>query len=197
MARPLSDDRRAALLAAATTIVAAQGLAASTSSISKAAGVAEGSLFTYFKTKDVLLLELYRSLRAALDAHVMVGFPGDGDVDARIAHVFRRYVDWSVTHPDGRRAMRLVSMSPLGAVVRAETTAPGLFAEMERVQRDAIAAGTLRLSPAIASAALKAMLDLTIDLVERSPDRSPRHIDALVATGLAMLQAALRVAPPT
>ena len=38
-----------------------------TSAISAAAGVAEGTLFTYFKTKDELLNELYRELRKEMD----------------------------------------------------------------------------------------------------------------------------------
>jgi len=55
MARPKSDDKRNAILAAAIEVVAEQGLAAPTAKIAKLAGVAEGSLFTYFATQDELL----------------------------------------------------------------------------------------------------------------------------------------------
>jgi AcrR family transcriptional regulator len=55
VARPKSDDKPNAILDAATRVFAGRGLtAAPTSEISKHAGVAEGTLFTYFKTKDAL-----------------------------------------------------------------------------------------------------------------------------------------------
>ena len=44
-------------------LFADKGIAhAPTSAISACAGVAEGTLFTYFKTKDELLNELYREM---------------------------------------------------------------------------------------------------------------------------------------
>ena len=68
MARPKSDDKRNAILSAATQIFAERGLAAPTSAISNLAGVAEGSLFTYFKNKDELLNELYREIKLDLES---------------------------------------------------------------------------------------------------------------------------------
>jgi AcrR family transcriptional regulator len=56
VARPKSEDKRNAILDTATLLFAGRGLtAAPTSEISKQAGVAEGTLFTYFKTKDDLI----------------------------------------------------------------------------------------------------------------------------------------------
>jgi DNA-binding transcriptional regulator YbjK len=56
VARPKSEDKRNAILDAATRLFAKRGLtAAPRSEISKQAGVAEGTLFTYFKTKDDLI----------------------------------------------------------------------------------------------------------------------------------------------
>jgi AcrR family transcriptional regulator len=52
MARPKSDDKRNAILTAAIATFAARGVwSTPTSAISKAAGIAEGTLFTYFGTK--------------------------------------------------------------------------------------------------------------------------------------------------
>ena len=64
MARPKSDDKRNAILAAATQVVAEQGVGAPTATIAKVAGVAEGTLFTYFATKDELLNRLYLELKS-------------------------------------------------------------------------------------------------------------------------------------
>lgn len=55
MARPKSEDKKQALLDAATTAFAQSGIAASTALIARKAGVAEGTLFRYFATKDDLL----------------------------------------------------------------------------------------------------------------------------------------------
>ncbi|HET8853867.1 MAG TPA: TetR family transcriptional regulator, partial [Ktedonobacteraceae bacterium] len=50
MARPKSQDKRNAILAAAIELIAEQGLSVPTSKIAHVAGVAEGTLFTYFET---------------------------------------------------------------------------------------------------------------------------------------------------
>ena len=72
MARPLSEEKRSAILGAATAVVAALGVSAPTVKIAKDAGVAEGTLFTYFPTKDELLNRLYLELKMDLrDAILM------------------------------------------------------------------------------------------------------------------------------
>ncbi|SXJ13251.1 transcriptional regulator TetR family [Klebsiella pneumoniae] len=63
MARPKSEDKKQALLEAATAAFAQSGIAASTSAIARSAGVAEGTLFRYFATKDELLNELYLAIK--------------------------------------------------------------------------------------------------------------------------------------
>ncbi|MGB8810289.1 MAG: helix-turn-helix domain-containing protein, partial [Acinetobacter calcoaceticus] len=55
MARPRSEDKRNAILSAAIETLAELGERASTSKIAKVAGVAEGTLFTYFSSKEELL----------------------------------------------------------------------------------------------------------------------------------------------
>ena len=77
MARPKSEDKRNAILDAATHLFAERGLtAAPTSEISKLAGVAEGTLFTYFKTKDDLINALCREIKLELaDAMIRIS-PG-------------------------------------------------------------------------------------------------------------------------
>ena len=74
MARPLCEDKRDAILAAAAELVAALGTSAPTAKIAKGAGVAEGTLFTYFPDKDALLAALFLDIEgelagALLDRH--------------------------------------------------------------------------------------------------------------------------------
>ncbi|MCA3789336.1 TetR family transcriptional regulator, partial [Burkholderia sp.] len=52
MARPRSPDKHDAILAAAARALAEDGATATTARIARLAGVAEGTVFTYFETKD-------------------------------------------------------------------------------------------------------------------------------------------------
>ena len=99
MARPKSDDKRKAILDAAMEVFAERGIAhAPTSAISQAAGVAEGSLFTYFKNKDELMNELYRELRAELDRE-LVGYPYKADACTRLRFIWDRFLDLAKREP--------------------------------------------------------------------------------------------------
>ena len=75
MARSKSEDKRNAILSAATQVFAERGLGAPTSAISQASGVAEGTLFTYFPTKDELINALYREIKLELADAMMSNFP--------------------------------------------------------------------------------------------------------------------------
>lgn len=77
MARPKSEDKKQALLEAATAAFAQSGIAASTSAIARSAGVAEGTLFRYFATKDELLNELYLAIKMRLVQTMIDGLNPD------------------------------------------------------------------------------------------------------------------------
>src|SRR5260221_13120916 len=112
MARPKSEDKRNAILDAATRIFAEHGLtAAPTSEISRKAGVAEGTLFTYFKTKDDLINALYREIKSELADAMMSGFPRKKSVRTKLQHVWDGYVNWGVTNPEQRKALAQLQVS--------------------------------------------------------------------------------------
>lgn len=171
MARPLDDRRRDALLAAAARVFAARGLVAPTSAISREAGVSEGSLFTYFRTKDDLILALYRALRAEMGDAVMLDYPADADVFTRLGHFWASYVGWGVDNPVQRQALRLAGLSPVVTdAVRAEPTP--LFTALERLEADALAAGQMkRLPPHMAGGVLRSLGELTVEMISREPCR--------------------------
>jgi AcrR family transcriptional regulator len=191
MARPRSDDRRAALLDAAMNVFAEHGLSAPTSLISRTARVSEGSFFTYFKTKDDLVNALYREIRLDVAAAVTSHFPRKASVRGRLEHVWTQYVSWGVANPVARKALKHVSMSKvITRDVRAESGA--LFAEVERLQLDAVEQRKLQhLPPVMASQALKALAEMTMDLIERQPEQA----EELTASGFQMLWGALTSKP--
>ncbi|MBS1999378.1 MAG: TetR/AcrR family transcriptional regulator, partial [Cyanobacteria bacterium SZAS LIN-2] len=112
MARPKSLDKRNAILDAAVEVFAERGLEASpTAEISRRAGVAEGTLFTYFKTKDDLVNGLYRDLKLELADAMMSGFPRKKSVKARIQHIWDCYLTWSAASPAQKRVLDLLKTS--------------------------------------------------------------------------------------
>src|SRR6202795_2431622 len=112
MARPKSEDKRNAILDAATRLFAERGLtAAPTSEISKLAGVAEGTLFTYFETKDDLINALYREIKLELADAMMSDFPRKKNIRTRLRHVWDRYVNWGVANPTPRTGLAQLTVS--------------------------------------------------------------------------------------
>lgn len=111
MAKPKSDHKRKAILDAAVELFADRGIGhAPTSAISAAAGIAEGTLFTYFKTKDELLNELYRELRKELDRE-LVDYPYTADARTRLRFVWDRYLNLAMKYPKRLKALQQLRAS--------------------------------------------------------------------------------------
>ena len=110
MAKPKSEDKRNSILSAATQVFAERGLGAPTAAITTAAGIAEGSLFTYFKTKDELINALYRELKLELADSMMSSFPRKQSVRRRLEHVWRGYLQWGVDNPDQQKVLKQVQV---------------------------------------------------------------------------------------
>lgn len=108
MSRPRSDSKRKAILDAAKLLIAERGVAHTpTSAISQAAGIAEGSLFTYFASKDELLNELYLDMREDFDRN-LTDFPQDGDPKERLRSIWDTFVDLGVEQPARLTIMRQI-----------------------------------------------------------------------------------------
>src|SRR3981189_1362024 len=138
MARPKSEDKRNAILDAATRLFAERGLtAAPTSEISKQAGVAEGTLFTYFETKDDLINALYREIKLELADAMMSDFPRKKNVRAKLQHVWDRYVKWGIANPKQRKVLAQLTVSEV--LTKESRDAGGApFVEFQTMIRDAI-----------------------------------------------------------
>ena len=87
MPRPKSDEKRSAILEAATRIIVMQGLSAPTAGIAKEAGVANGSLFTYFGTKTDLFNQLYLELKTEMASAAMKDLPMDAESRQQLFHL--------------------------------------------------------------------------------------------------------------
>src|SRR5260370_33386878 len=113
MARPKSEDKRNASLSAATAVFAERGLGAATLAISNAAAVAEGTLFSYFKTKDDLGNELYRQIKLELADAMMSEFPRRKSVRHPLQHIWNCFVSCGVAYPGQHEVLAHVDRSNL------------------------------------------------------------------------------------
>jgi AcrR family transcriptional regulator len=145
MARPRSEKKRQAILDAALRIFAERGVACSpTSAISKAAGVAEGTLFTYFKTKDELMLELYLELRSGF-SRALTDFPHLEDARTRLRYVWDKYLEYGAAHPEHLRV--LAELRAPGKSFRENEKPVLAFIEVLKAVREAVGGNGLRQAP--------------------------------------------------
>ena len=178
MARPLSEAKRDAILASAIELVAAQGIGAPTAGIARDAGLAEGTLFTYFASKDELLNLLYLELKADLATATLKTYPSEGSARDRFEHVWDGFVDWGFDHPAKRKAIRQLAVSDRiteesrrqGSIAFSEISA---LLEKSRVER------VLKEHPqAFIGAVLEALTDATLELIAREPAKREHYKQA-------------------
>jgi AcrR family transcriptional regulator len=169
MARPKSADKRNAILDAAVTTFAARGVwTTPTAAISKAAGVAEGTLFTYFATKEVLVNELYLVLKRDLAQALMSTFPQTADVRTKVRHIWNHYVRWGMAYPEKFKVMAQLSVSNQ---VTEESRAAGavLLAELEKLFKDCIKRKVIRNYPVhFIGAMLSGLAETTMGFVAQA-----------------------------
>jgi len=175
MSRPKTGDKRAAILDAATETIAREGIGASTASIAKAAGVAEGSLFRYFPDKDTLLNELYCEIKSDMRSAMVADFPDAAPLRKRVRHIWDSYVDWGLARPSKRQAMLQLNVSErITEASKAEGEVR--FEGAKEAMLQLVALGRLHgLARAFASDLLLAMAETTIGAMAASPADADRY----------------------
>ncbi len=174
MARPLSEDKRDAILVSAAELVAALGTSAPTAKIARGAGVAEGTLFTYFPDKDALLAALFLDIEAELAKALLSDIPEGASPRERVHRVWDGFIDWGAANPARRKALRQLKVSDrIGADCRRRGEA--LFAEFRSVLEEALggAAGDDQMD--YIGAVLSALAETTLDFIAREPGRHDHH----------------------
>lgn len=166
MARPKSEDKRKAILAAAVQVFAESGLSAATLAVSRAAGVAEGTLFTYFRTKDELLNAVYREIKQELAVVMMSGFPRKKSVRMRLKHVWDCFVDWGVANPAKRRVLAMLEVSDV-LTVESKVAGAAPFAEIKPMVQEAIDQRIMSrgIPEELIGGTMQALASMTMDLM--------------------------------
>lgn len=178
MARVKSEDKRQALLEAAVDIIASQGLAASTAKIARQAGVAEGTLFTYFKSKDELFNQLYLSLKAELYQAMMQAYPAQATLKAQVHYVWNAYTQWGVDAVKKRKTMKLLMMSP-HISEQTQLQCAEMFGQLNQLLQRMDAEGMLYECPCdFVPAFMNAVAEMTMDLMLQHPKQALHYATA-------------------
>lgn len=167
MARPLSLDKRSTLIQAAIRTIATQGLSATTALIAKNAGVATGSLFTYFDSKEALLNAAYLEIKRQIAQAVMPNFP-PAEFASQLLHLWNHYIDWGIQHSEARQTLQRLEVSTvLTEATRQE--AKQIFLPMQRMF-SAAEADKLFFPPlTFAIKMMEAMVEATIQQILQEP----------------------------
>ena len=170
MARPKSEDKRKAILDAALDLFAERGIAhAPTSAISAAAGVAEGTLFTYFKNKDELMNELYKEIRRTIDRQLM-DYPYKANPRTRVRYVWDKFIDLAMTNPKRLKVQSQLRSS--GTLLR-ESETPGVtVVELLHATREAVEGNEFKQAPAeFLVLLLRAHAEATVEYILVHPEQ--------------------------
>ena len=172
MARTRSEEKRSLILRAAAKLIAEQGLGTPTARIAKAAGVAEGTLFLYFASKDDLLNELYLDLKLGLANGMWDGFPRNANQYARGRHIWNHYVRWGLAHPEERGALRQLGVSEKVSAA-SKAAAAEWFAEFAALLNDIlIAHGSSANVLSFVVALFDSMAETTMHFVATHPEQA-------------------------
>jgi AcrR family transcriptional regulator len=182
MGRPRSEDKRNAILDAAVAEFARRGAwTTPTSAISKTAGVAEGTLFTYFASKKVLVNELYRTLKTELAEVMLADWPEEADPKTKYRHIWDRYVYWGIDNPE---KFKVVSQLKVSDQVSEDSRTAGMapFVRLEVLAEECIEKKMIRDQPLpFLGAMLSAMAEATMVFVAQA--RTPKDRLACCAAG--------------
>lgn len=183
MARSRNPAFRAGLLAAATRVFGEHGLGASTASIAKEAGVSAGTLFVYFDSKSALVNALYVELKTEMAEVATRGMPADSTPHEQLRHMWDRWIAWSTTHPEKRRALAHLGVAE-DLTEESSAATSEAYAEIGVLVSTIAGAGPMREAPLeLVLLLMSSITDAVIDDLLLTPDpagvRSALAFDAM------------------
>ncbi len=106
-------DKKQALLDTALALFVSQGFyATSTASIAKQAGVATGTLFHHFSSKDELMQQLFLSIKQEFADAITSQINQQSDLKADTQHLWQVAINWALSNPLKQEFFQQYSMSP-------------------------------------------------------------------------------------
>jgi TetR/AcrR family fatty acid metabolism transcriptional regulator len=196
-ASPPEPGKRERILDAAIKVFAAEGFYnAKVSQIAQAAGVADGTIYLYFKSKDDLLIQLFEDRMEQVNTSLRQALATETSAAARLGRVVRLHLDFVASN---REMAEVISVELRQSSKFIREYANPKFAEFLRTIAGAVVegqrAGELRsdIDPYIVARALFGALDeIAIAWLVKSPAskatidlaRAAEHLGSLFIDGL-------------
>lgn len=137
-------DKQEAILDTALRLFCERGFFGTpTSMISKEAGVATGTLFFYFKTKEDLIDTLYRRIKAEAAAAMCRGLENETTARDRLRRIGRNAIAWGTEYPEKMKFMEQFAHSSFVSTT-AQEEGMSRFLFLQDLVVDGIREGTIR-----------------------------------------------------
>lgn len=115
------NDKQAGILQAALKLFVEFGFHGTpTSKIAKEAGVANGTLFHYYKTKDELILALYTDIKTRLTKHMYVNVNKNDGLEEVFRTIFLNTLEWARDHKEEYYFVQQFNLSPFLSLIPQE-----------------------------------------------------------------------------
>ena len=189
--RDRGTDKREAILSTALTLFTQRGFFGTpTSLISKEAGVATGTLFFYFRTKEELIDTLYRRIKEEAAREMCRGLDSEKTVRARMYRLGRNAVAWGITNPEKRKFMEQFAHSPFVST-SAQEEGMSRFLFLKDLIQDGIREGSVRdYDPDLLIFMMASAFSGLIARVAAA--KGPEESEAIVRQGLALMWEGLK-----
>ena len=115
-------NKKQQLLDAALVLFVNQGIyATSTASIAKTAGVATGTLFHHFPSKDALVLELYKNIKQEFALQIAPFELDAAKLEQQAKVIWQQAIEWALANAEQQQFCLLVMQyQPLSADTKAQ-----------------------------------------------------------------------------
>ena len=139
-----SSDNREKILATALALFTERGFFGTpTSLISKEAGVATGTLFFYFPTKEELIDTLYRRIKGEAAQAMCRNFATEKTAIAKLRRIGFNAIEWGIENPARQKFLEQFAHSPFVSTT-AHEEGMSHFLFLQDLVRDGIREGTIR-----------------------------------------------------
>lgn len=106
-------DKRERILAAAASLIVRNGLQCSMAAIAQEAGVATGSLYNYFPSKEALVLGVYTQVSTQMSERLATEAPAGTAPEQQVRRYIESYVDFIWEDPERARLFDYLDNTPL------------------------------------------------------------------------------------
>jgi AcrR family transcriptional regulator len=181
------QDKRQQLLKAALRLFVENGFHGTpTSKIAAEAGVSNGTLFHYFKSKDELIVELYVATKMEMSGSVWKFVKETDSIRDRFRSLWTSSIQWALQHPLQFHYIQQVHFSPHLTQIGAEVLAEHSSAHRGFLQ-EAIATGAIKNRDPELLMALVTSQVFGLCQYLSAHQLSPNHIEEVIQSSFDML----------